>query len=124
MTVLNVLPRICCISFKIRFMNYFHFIPSGHCFPLTYILMVCLFPVVSLYQKCNFDGLALCSLLGYTYNFYLLILHFLNFALDYAIRRVQVNQDNLKLNGTYQLLAYAGGVITLGGSVHAIKKSI
>jgi hypothetical protein len=40
-----------------------------------------------------------------------------NFALDYAIRRVHVNQDGLKLNGTHQLLAYANDVNILGGSI-------
>ena len=39
-----------------------------------------------------------------------------NFALEYAIKRVQVNQDGWKLNGTHQLLAYADDVNTLGGS--------
>ena len=37
--------------------------------------------------------------------------------------RVQVNQDGLKLNGTYQLVVYADDVSILGGSVHTIKKN-
>ena len=46
-----------------------------------------------------------------------------NFALEYAIRRVQVNQDGLKLNGTHQLLAYADDVNKLGGSVYTVQKN-
>ena len=46
-----------------------------------------------------------------------------NFALEYAIRRVQVIQDGLKLNGTHQLLVYADGSM-LGGSVHTVQENV
>ena len=46
-----------------------------------------------------------------------------NFALEYAIRRVQVNQDDLKLNDRHQLLVNADDDNLLGGSVHTIKKN-
>jgi len=46
-----------------------------------------------------------------------------NFALEYAIRRVQVNQDGLKLNGTHQLLAYTYDVNILRGSIHTLKEN-
>ena len=45
-----------------------------------------------------------------------------NFALDYAIRKVRVNQNGLKLNGTHQLLVYADDVNMLGGSGHTVKE--
>jgi hypothetical protein len=47
-----------------------------------------------------------------------------NFALEYAIRRIRVNQDCLKLNGTHPLLVYADDVNMLGRNVHTIKKNI
>jgi len=46
-----------------------------------------------------------------------------NFALEYAIKRVQVNQDGLTLNGMHLLLAYADDVNILGGSVHTVKEN-
>ena len=44
-------------------------------------------------------------------------------ALEYAIRRVQVNKEGLKLNGTHQHLAYADDVNILGGSTHTLNEN-
>jgi hypothetical protein len=46
-----------------------------------------------------------------------------SFALEYSIRRVQVNQDGLKLNGTSLLLSYADDFNILGGSAHTIQEN-
>ena len=46
-----------------------------------------------------------------------------NFAIEYSIRKVQVIQDGLKLNGTHQLLVYANDINILGGSIHTIKEN-
>ena len=45
------------------------------------------------------------------------------FASEYTIRRIQVNQDGLKLNGTHQLLVYADDVNILRGSIHTVKEN-
>jgi hypothetical protein len=46
-----------------------------------------------------------------------------NFALEWSIRRVQVNQDGLKINGTHQLRVYADDVNILGGSIRAVNEN-
>ena len=48
---------------------------------------------------------------------------FFNFTLEYAIRRVWVNKDGLKLNGTHQFLFCADDVNVLGGSVHTVQEN-
>jgi hypothetical protein len=66
--------------------------------------------VCLIYQNCLKQSDALSPLL-------------LNFALEYANRKVQEDQVGLKLNGTHQLLAYADDVHLLGDDIGTVNKS-
>ena len=46
-----------------------------------------------------------------------------NCAIEYTIRRVQVIQNGLKLNGTHQRLGYAEDDNILEGNVHTVKEN-
>jgi hypothetical protein len=46
-----------------------------------------------------------------------------NFVSEYAVRNVQENQVGMKVNGTYQLLAYADDVSLLRCNIDTIHKN-
>jgi hypothetical protein len=52
-----------------------------------------------------------------------LLLLLFNFALEYAIRKVQENQVEVKINGIFQLLVSADDINLLRDNIDTIKKA-
>jgi hypothetical protein len=80
------------------------------------------------YSSCSPTQLHVLSLSSLRYLLWSAFHHALspllyNFALKYAIMKVQENHVGLKLNGTHQLLFSAAGADLLGDNINTIKKN-
>jgi hypothetical protein len=47
-----------------------------------------------------------------------------NFALRYAITKIQAHKEGLKLSGIYELLTFANDVYLFGENKHTTKKNV
>jgi hypothetical protein len=47
----------------------------------------------------------------------------LNYSVDCAVRRVQVREEDLKLNGIHQVVVYGEDVNKFGGNLHTMNKN-
>lgn len=87
--------------------------------------MLCLDGNKNVGQKRVYNNNSLKLYISITLHFQgdVLSLLIFNVAQDCAIRKVQENQEGLKLNGTHQFLDYAENVNLLGESTYTIKKN-
>jgi hypothetical protein len=48
---------------------------------------------------------------------------FFNFALGYISKKIQINEEGLKLNGIYQISVYTYDINLVGENMHTINKT-
>jgi hypothetical protein len=87
--------------------------------------MLCLDGNKNVGQKRIYNNSSLKLYINSTLHFQVDVLSLLIFKVtqDCAIRKVQENQEGLKLNGTHQFLVYVGSVDLLDDSTHTVKEN-